>query len=106
MIFLIISPLIQQQIRNIEMLGTEQSTKFKPNPLLVTAKKAASYMTIVFILLTAILYFVYPEHRAASLVSSLFIVAFQFPLVVYWCECSRLDKLRLELKQSKSQAAS
>lgn len=84
------------------MLGTTESTKFKPHPLLKSASDVSLIFTVIFIVLTTALYFYYPEHRAASLISSLFIVIFQFPRVLYWVEIARMDNLRKELRASKS----
>ena len=67
--------------------------KIEPAPLVIVARAAAEIMTWMFIILNLILYYFYSDERAASLVCSLFLVAFQFPRLVYWIECSRLNKL-------------
>jgi hypothetical protein len=84
------------------MLGTTQSTKFKVEPVYLVLRDAGSIMTTIFFVITAALYFFMPEYRTASIISSLFMVAFTFPILLYFFEDRRVETKRLKFRDSIS----
>lgn len=84
------------------MLGTNQSTKFKVEPVYLVLRDAGSIMVTIFMVITAALYFFMPEYRTASIISSLLTVAFTFPTILYFCEVRRIESERLKLRASIS----
>ena len=84
------------------MLGTNQSTKFKIDPVYLVLRDAGSIMATIFMVITAVLYFFIPEYRIASVISSLLTVAFTFPTILYFCEVRRIESERLKFSTSIS----
>lgn len=84
------------------MLGTNQSTKFKIEPVYVVLRDTGSIMVTIFMVITAALYFFMPEYRTASIISSLLTVAFTFTTILYLCEVRRIESERLKFKTSIS----
>lgn len=83
------------------MLGSKQSTKWKPHPLLEQAKNIGLWFMFFFIMITGVAFF--KTHDITLLyVGTMFTVISLFPLALYVGELTRLAIDREDLKKSKS----
>ncbi|EJX7572352.1 hypothetical protein RZ186_003633 [Vibrio cholerae] len=87
------------------MLGSEQSTKWKPHPLLDQAKNIGLWFMIIFISITGIAY-LNALDKTILFVGSMFAVVSIFPAALYFAEVTRLASEREALKISKSNKSS
>ena len=84
------------------MLGTNQSTKFKPHHLIVSLHKIGMVAVLMTAALISMIASYFPEYKLASFIGVFFLVLFTLPTALYFSELSRLNEARLALKKSKS----
>ncbi|GIB31800.1 hypothetical protein VCSRO91_2830 [Vibrio cholerae] len=87
------------------MLGSEQSTKWKPHPLLDQAKNIGLWFMLIFIAITGMAYLKTLD-KTVLFVGSMFAVISIFPVALYFAELTRLASERESLKSSKSNKSS
>lgn len=87
------------------MLGTNKSTKFKPSPLLTSARNLSFWWMLLCISLTYI-GFSYTSDLTVLFIGLMLIAISAFPFALYYIELERLDKERKTLRQSKTSSHS
>lgn len=83
------------------MLGSKQSTKWKPHPRLKQAKDISLVLTLLILALMLFGYYD-TEDKSVFWIGIMISTICTYPAVLYYSELARLDKERGELKQSKS----